>query len=94
MTKEELTSTLNKWSTDELLNILPAEITYKNKKWYKIHEVYDLAIRKGRVFNTWTVEYFNDRSVKTYFQVQKKDLRQAIIEIVIWLVKEGFVDAG
>lgn len=88
MTTEEIRKL---FTTAVMLDMLPAEIIFQKKHWYTMNEIFDLAIRKSKCFNTWTVEYFNDRSLKCYFQTQSTSLDQALAEMIEQLIKENFI---
>jgi hypothetical protein len=83
---------ISKYPLQVMLGLLPAEIIYKKKNWFRMDEVFELAIRKSKCFNTWTVEYYNDQSVNFYFQTQSTTLTNAIAEMLFYLAEEKFID--
>jgi hypothetical protein len=81
----------DKYTIPEMLDMLPAEVIKGRKNFFYLHEVFDLAIRKSKLFNTWTVEYFNDRTVKTLFQHQSTDLSVCLATMVQELIENKYI---
>jgi hypothetical protein len=88
MTREEISI---KFNLNEMFELLPAEVIYKKKTFFRMDEVYELVIRKAKCFNTWTIEYYNERMVRTYFQVQSKSLNHAVSEMLHQLSEQNFI---
>jgi hypothetical protein len=82
----------DKFTIPEMLAMLPAEVIKGRKSLFYMHEVFDLAIRKSKCFNTWTVEYFNDRTVKTLFQHQNTDLAICLAMMIQELVENKYIE--
>jgi hypothetical protein len=83
---------LVKFTVEQMLAILPAEIIFQKKRWFLLDEVFELAIRKSKVFNTWTVEYYNERSFKYYYHVQNVSLPLALATILSELNEGKFIE--
>jgi hypothetical protein len=88
MTQEEIKQ---KFTVPQLLELLPAEIIKGRKNFFFADEVFDLAIRKCRVFNTWTVEYYNERNIRTFLQYQSTDLAKCLAEMVYALSELKYI---
>jgi hypothetical protein len=82
----------DKYTIPEMLAMLPAEVIKNRRNFFYMHEVFDLAIRKSKRFNTWTVEYFNDRTVKTLFQHQNTDLAICLAMMIQELSENKYIE--
>lgn len=82
---------LNRYTLDEMLELLPAEIVRGKKHWYMSDELFDLIILKDKALFIWTVRYFNRRSGQYCYQVLSNKIKRAVAEMLCKLNEDKFI---
>ena len=79
---------------EELLELLPAHITYKEKEEQRGNYVATLTMEKWDITNTlsdYTVKYCNYYRGYERFTVHHKNLAEALARLLIKLTEEGLI---